>query len=200
MGLIKECMQCFEKYSKRKPYDTKKSKFCSAKCHHKSMAYTKEQIKRKIRYNYERKIIKKEGCWDWSGTKSAYGYGIIHYGDGKTIHLHRASWLIYKGEIPQGIQVHHSCDNRICSNPDHLWIGTQYENMQDMIRKGRQKPFIGLKGESNKQHKLTDEKVIEIKLMLKNKISLRVIANKFNVSKGCINHIHRNTTWTHINI
>lgn len=77
-------------------------------------------------------------CWEWKGPLHPNGYGYTtNYEKNKRAHVHRISYEIFKGDIPQGKYVCHHCDNRKCINPDHLWIGSAKENMQDAKRKGR---------------------------------------------------------------
>ena len=85
------------------------------------------------------KVDKKgeDDCWEWTASTRTNGYGQIHF-DQKMMQAHRASWIIENGKIPEGLVVCHSCDNKTCVNPNHLWIGTQGDNMADRDRKGRQ--------------------------------------------------------------
>jgi HNH endonuclease len=81
------------------------------------------------------------GCWLWTGSKSTGrcgGYGNLKF-NGKTISAHRLAYILTYGEIPDQQEVCHSCDDRLCCNPAHLFVGTHLENMRDMFKKGRNK-------------------------------------------------------------
>jgi hypothetical protein len=89
--------------------------------------------------NIYKKIDKSTGCWAWQGNKIPGDYGVLKI-DGKRILAHRLSWQLQNGLIPPGMFVCHKCDNPSCINPDHLFIGTQKDNMEDCKSKGRNSP------------------------------------------------------------
>ena len=87
------------------------------------------------------KVHKTDYCWIWNGAiRGNSGYGSFNV-NGKIESSHRISYKLFKGVIPMGICVLHRCDNRLCVNPDHLFLGTQGDNMKDMFNKGRMNPL-----------------------------------------------------------
>lgn len=88
-------------------------------------------------WNFFEKIKKqKDGCWEWTGCKSFNGYGRFQIHP-KTYKAHKVSYWIFKGNVPDGKLVCHTCDHPCCVNPDHLWLGDPKDNTRDMIMKGR---------------------------------------------------------------
>ena len=113
---------------------------------------------------------------------------------------HKASWIIHKGSIPNRMHVCHSCDNPICTNPDHLWLGTHKQNNDDKIAKGRANwvsPPIK-KGIENGSAILNEDQVREIKKLIKDGHSCYSISKEFPVSKTTILRIKNNISWGHI--
>lgn len=115
-----------------------------------------------------------DACWEWQAGTFGGGYGKFWIGF-RLIRAHRFAWQIVNGEIPNGLEVCHDCDNPPCCNPKHLFPGTHQDNMGDMANKGRKRVAYGEKhgwhthperrprGERNGNHKLTDVQVAEIR-------------------------------------
>ena len=90
------------------------------------------------------KVDKRDGCWGWTGSGTKFGYGNF-YVNNKMVRAHRFSYELHKGPVPNGHFVMHTCDNPKCTNPEHLEVGTNQENIKDMRRKGRSNDW-GRKG------------------------------------------------------
>ncbi len=97
-----------------------------------------------------RHVKKEECCWTWTGSLGKWGYGHFRV-DSKTMLAHRVSWMLHNGEIPNGLFVCHHCDNPKCVNPEHLFLGTHQDNIDDMMSKGRY--VSGVKGKNWKVNK-----------------------------------------------
>lgn len=77
------------------------------------------------------------GCWEWQRSRMNSGYGRVYQGFMRDMGAHRAAYIVWKGDVPEGFCVLHRCDNRICINPSHLFLGTKADNTRDMVAKGR---------------------------------------------------------------
>lgn len=146
---------------------------------------------------FESKImpITETGCWIWTGSLNKTGYGQFGVG-GKAVLAHRMSYELFKGPIPKGMHILHSCDNPSCVNPDHLFLGTHQDNMDDKVAKNRQaKP----QGNLNGRAKLTEQQVKEIReKYVPRKYSSYSLAKEYGVSQYNICAIISNKSWKHI--
>jgi hypothetical protein len=137
--------------------------------------------------------ISEKGCWEWTGA-TTLGYGSTRipelYGTFK-IMVHGLAWVAFKGEaIPDGLFVCHHCDNPKCFNPDHLFAGTQQENLQDCSRKGRT-----MTGSLNGNSKYTIEQIKRVVELLKEGMPGKEIHSITGISRTHISRIKRGYTW-----
>lgn len=136
-------------------------------------------------------------CWEWKGRKErGYGRTIIGSrvdGTRRTIAAHRLSYETFVGHIPEGMEVCHKCDNPCCVNPEHLFVGTRQDNIDDREAKGRNHPP---KGSNNGRSKLTESDVLSARFeRLKNKTSYQKLAEKYGVSKRTMQNAINGKTW-----
>lgn len=146
-------------------------------------------------------------CWEWTACKSNSGYGAFGL-NGKAFHAHRVSWLIVNGEIGQtaayhGLCVCHRCDNRNCVNPSHLFLGTQRDNIRDMVDKKRHgsltKPENQSRGEHHGMAKISAENVMQIRaIYAAGEISQKAIGLRFGVTDVLISKIINRKIWKHL--
>ena len=141
-------------------------------------------------------VDKTNTCWNWTRDVYNYGYGKLSIGRGKQTRAHRYVYIKQFGEIPEGMNVLHKCDNPRCVNPSHLFLGTQKDNVIDMMSRGRggYKTFFG---ENHANSKLTMEKASEIRDMYKTgRYFQREIGERFGISQAVVSKIIMGTSWT----
>ena len=136
------------------------------------------------------KVVRNENnCWIFIGHQTEFGYGTIKVGGkfGKPQQAHREVYKHFKGEIPLGLFVCHTCDNPPCCNPDHLFLGTHQDNMNDMkLKNRRHKPPYG---EKSYYHKFSSEIINKIRLDDRPYIE---ISQEYHTSKSNISYIKNN--------
>lgn len=131
------------------------------------------------------------GCWIFMGYLNAYGYGQIGSSIvGRTRLVHRVSYEVFKGAIPPGLDVMHSCDTPCCINPDHLSVGDRKTNMQGMVARGRQ-----LSGMKNPAARITDADVLAIR---RSPMEGKKLARLMGISQSLVSLIRRRKIWRHI--
>jgi hypothetical protein len=125
---------------------------------------------------------------------------------GKNFRAHRLSYAVFNGDFDDHWHVLHTCDNPLCLNPKHLWLGTTQENTADRNAKNRQAKGKRLsdsiknkvRGERAPRAKLTESKVREIFRLLRTGLTHSQIAFRFDVSRSAISYIFRGESWSHI--
>ena len=154
------------------------------------------------RFNLSYVPVPESGCWLWISYTAPNGYGRFKV-DRKPIAAHRYSWSAVNGEIGDGLHICHKCDTRSCVNPDHLFAGTQAENVMDMVQKSRQSKGMAhansIKtrrvGDRNHNSVLSPAIVLKIR---RDKRPQRAIAKEHGISQCLVSNIKLNKTWRHI--
>lgn len=155
------------------------------------MARPKNGVTFKDRLHAKTIINVETFCWEWTGLVTRKGYGQIKK-NGKNCTAHRLAWEERNGPIPCGLSVLHHCDNRSCVNVEHLFLGTQADNVRDMVCKGRQR---APKGEDVATAKLAPRDVSWIRLRYANGERQRDLAKSYGVGKSLISYIVRRDIW-----
>lgn len=137
-----------------------------------------------------------DSCWPWKGKVETTGYARTLVGSGPNREhwlCHRLAWTIAKEVIPDGRLVCHHCDNRRCCNPEHLFVGTQKNNMEDAVSKGRQ-AF----GETNGGGgKLREPEIYEIRA-LRGRVTQENVAAMYGVTQSVVSKIQLQRIWSHV--
>jgi len=138
------------------------------------------------------RVHKTESCWLWTGLISQDGYGKVGY-NYKTYRAHRLIFELLTKQNINNKYLCHSCDNPLCVNPKHLFIGTQKDNIKDASNKNRRAI-----GEKHPQHKLTEKEVLEIRNLKKNGKTIKELSYLFKVNQSSISAITTYRYWKHI--
>lgn len=135
-------------------------------------------------------------CWDWKGPINSDGYGKRHGPKDKTWSAHRYAWTSVNGPIPAGMLVCHRCDNRLCCNPTHLFLGTHADNHRDKSDKGRSSwASMG----RVKRFVLSAAQVVAIRARYSSGgVSKRTLSREYGVSVGTIADILKRRTWARL--
>lgn len=150
-----------------------------------------------------------DSCWEWTGCKRGDGYGVMMY-HGHLRGAHRLAYRFSKGEIPRGMCVCHACDNPLCCNPDHLWVGTHAQNNADRKKKGRSatgdnngarvhpERLARLKGEMHHTSRLKTKDVQNIIIRYRMGHRQAAIAKDYGITQSHVSNLIRGKRWSHV--
>lgn len=189
----RDCRECRTKYLMVKRHERERKICPVCKIEHNVFGTIECCDKCKI-LNRHKKV---NGCWEWQGKLNNDGYGSFQKtinGIKTELRAHRRSYEIFRGEIPEGMQVCHSCDNPSCCNPEHLWIGTPKENTQDCIKKGR----LNSQKRAKSAGKIKEDEVREIRELYKQGVSRKEIQEKFKISQSQVSGILTFKFWKYV--
>ncbi len=186
IGIVRTCLQCAAVFTVR-PSWTHRGKFCSRPCWYRWKTRSLEQ-------HFWDNVGKKtpSGCVLWIGKPDSKGYARVHVGK-KSYLASRVSYQLMIGPIPDGLCVLHHCDNPMCINPMHFFLGTRADNNSDKLAKGRQS-----KGADIFLTKLTEDQVREIRQNAADGIRTGLICAKFDVSPSHVRAVVRRKVWKHV--
>lgn len=140
------------------------------------------------------KVQKCDGCWQWLSVKNSEGYGLFRV-RGRRLRAHRLSYALTYGPIPDGYIVCHHCDNPSCVRPDHLFLGTNADNVADCIQKGRRRA-AGARGEAHGHSILTQEAVNDIRARyIPYTVTQKMLADEYGVSENAVWHVIHRSRW-----
>lgn len=146
-----------------------------------------------VRFRRKFSVGTKAECWLWNGTIDAGGYGVFSVGHSTKFRAHRIAWALENGD-PGELHVCHRCDNPMCVNPSHMFLGTMRDNQADKVAKGRQ-----AKGERIAGSRLTEREVADIRASYDQGTSTqRELARRHGVSVGTINYVVNRKGWNHV--
>lgn len=135
------------------------------------------------------------GCVVWTRSCNADGYGKVWH-EGKSWLVHRRAWSMHMGPIPHGMKVLHTCDNPPCCNVDHLFLGTNQDNADDMMRKNRARP---VRGEAHSRAKVTESQVLEIRVAYAaGGTTHRKLAARYGICASQVTRIINREFWGHV--
>lgn len=155
-------------------------------------AYVRQKMDAKERLAF-RSEPGPNGCINFTGSKGKFGHGELAY-KGVRYRAHRLAYIAYIGPIPDGLVVCHACDNPSCINPEHLFIGTQADNLADARKKKRMKAPL-VYGEQHGLSRLTESDVLKIR---EDNRPYRQIARDYGVNPSTIKRAKTGETWGHI--
>ncbi|HEX2915595.1 MAG TPA: HNH endonuclease [Chloroflexia bacterium] len=189
--MLRNCEVCSKRF-RTSIYDIKQGhgRYCSRQCKGISSRGIPSKRRIPIEKRFWTKVLKTDGCWLWQAYKHPKGYGYVGVEGNRNDKAHRVAYRLTYGDFDRKLHVLHKCDNPPCVRPDHLFLGTNLDNIKDRMAKGR---MTGLKGEKNPRAKLTMDQAREIRAI--KGISQEKIAQRYHVTQSLISKIKLKQNW-----
>jgi predicted XRE-type DNA-binding protein len=184
------CSSVFTKPDTLWPYQFKKRRFCSHECAGRASPHKRSSVSERFWSKVVRGLP--DECWKWNAARHSDGYGWFVVTD-RPEKAHRVAYQLAVSEIPNGMWVLHKCDNPLCVNPSHLYLGTVKDNSRDAVERNRT-----AHGERSKSSKLKEAEVHEIRRLRKQGVKQSVIAGQFGISQSHISGIESRRFWNRL--
>lgn len=180
------CESCGVTFIRAASPKSRSYRFCSKSCYGEAKVRGPEDFwARVLRQGVDE-------CWPWQGAATRGGYGHLKYGR-TWVYAHRLAYELTYGPLLSGYNALHSCDNRPCCNPHHLFSGTTQDNINDKVSKGRQP-----RGDTHYKSILTAIDVVRIRALHAEQVPLSKIASSFGVNKRTLEAVVYRKTWKHV--
>ena len=197
------CQQCGRYYHARGPNVgvVSRRRFCDRTCYY---LHVRGRIDHAKRFWSKVDRGTPDACWLWQAGVNARGYGRIGWGDRHSVALaHRVAWELTHGAIPAGKHVLHACDIPACVNPAHLRLGTDADNMRDMLERGRswmqRRPELAARGSRNGNARFTEAQVAAIRVeYAAGGVSIKALARRHRVAEYGMSLLLKRRTWRHV--
>ena len=174
-----------------RPREDRVRRFCSRACYYRARGHEPTFDAERNFWAHTR--ADPSGCLIWVGARTTQGYGQTTVAMRRVLTAHRQAWIYTHGPIPPGKHVLHHCDVRLCCNPEHLYLGTQQENMRDAVVRGRT-----AKGSKNGKARLTEAQVIAIRERRTAGGRVVDLAAEFGMSLKGMEHVVYGRHWRHV--
>lgn len=214
------CAHCSRVFLSDKPRSERREGFCCSRVCRGARLAQPEMVLARLMAKLDRHGSASHqpqlgSCWLFTGSTNRKGYGQFVMPTPPRINLaHRASWMLHNGPIPDGMFVLHKCDQPACCRPDHLFLGTNADNVEDMMKKGRyganrphkrgdehwthRRPDLVRRGKDIAGAVITEDDVRTIREMAQNGVRQNFIAAKLGVSKAIVSRVVQGTSWSHV--
>lgn len=196
-----KCEVCGSDFYRRWAKSTKTPRFCSKKCMNTRVRNWNFkgkfrwaradscEILKNIRCKFEKYVVRTRGCWGWKGCIHKSGYAPMNWFGNQQKNAHIVSWMLHSGPIPDNLLVLHKCDNRSCTNPEHLYLGNHIDNAKDRQERNP------VRGSKHPNSRLVESDIPKILDYVKSGMIQEKIAKMFGISQTTVSRIKLGNSW-----